>query len=157
LRRQIPHFWGCSITASIRARSGLNTHSKLLKIVTTFTVRTLSPYKDYSSLLRWQADMCSYIATTELCRWRHVVDFEFLTYFVVAGIIWLFVALVELLELWMLLLLFMMILVVCEYLVGHYGHEWAWKCWSAMDMSGHVSASALRACVKVDDYLIHLL
>jgi hypothetical protein len=52
--------------AGIRARLGLNTHSKHLKIATTFTVRTLSPYKDYSSLLRWQANICVYIATTKL-------------------------------------------------------------------------------------------
>jgi hypothetical protein len=26
-----------------------------------------------------------------------------------------------------------------------------------MSMSGHVSAGPLRACVKVDDYLIHFL
>jgi hypothetical protein len=50
--------------------------------------------------------------------------------------------------------LFMKILVVCEYLVGL---EWTQKCWSAMGMSGHVSAGPLRACVKVDDCLIHLL
>jgi hypothetical protein len=60
----------------IRARSGLNTHSKHLKITTTFTVRTISPYKDYSSLLRWQANICVYIATTELHRRRYVVDFD---------------------------------------------------------------------------------
>jgi hypothetical protein len=50
----------------IRARLGLNTHSKHLKITTPFTVRMLSPYKDYSSLLMWQANICVYIATTEL-------------------------------------------------------------------------------------------
>jgi hypothetical protein len=48
--------------------SRLNTHSKYLKIATTFTMMTLSPYKDYSSLLRWQANMYSYIATTKLHR-----------------------------------------------------------------------------------------
>jgi hypothetical protein len=52
-RRRNPHFLGGFVTTSIRIRSGLNAHSKHLKIVTTFTVRTLSPYKDYSSLLRW--------------------------------------------------------------------------------------------------------
>jgi hypothetical protein len=31
------------------------------------------------------------------------------------------------------------------------GHEWACKCSSVMDMSGHVSAGTLRACVKDDD------
>jgi hypothetical protein len=41
---------GGVVTASIRARSGLNIHSKHLKITTKFTVRMLSPYKDYSSL-----------------------------------------------------------------------------------------------------------
>jgi hypothetical protein len=51
--RQTPHFWCGSITADIRARSSLNTLSKHLKIITTFTVMMLSPYKDYSSLLRW--------------------------------------------------------------------------------------------------------
>jgi hypothetical protein len=52
----------------IRARSWLNTHSKHLKITTTFTVMTFSPYKDYSSLLRWKANICVYIATIELHR-----------------------------------------------------------------------------------------
>jgi hypothetical protein len=47
----------------IRARSELNTHSKHLKITTMFTVRTLSPYKDYSSLLRWQV---TYVFILEL-------------------------------------------------------------------------------------------
>jgi hypothetical protein len=59
-----PLIFRYSITADIRVRSGLNTHSKHLKISTMFTVGMLSPYKDYSSLLRWQANMCSYIATT---------------------------------------------------------------------------------------------
>jgi hypothetical protein len=59
-RRRTPHFWASSVTAGIRVRSGLNTHSKHLKISTTFMVRTLSPYKDNSSLLRWQAN-CVYI------------------------------------------------------------------------------------------------
>jgi hypothetical protein len=39
LGRQTPHFWGGSITAGIRAKSRLNTHSKHLKIATTFMVR----------------------------------------------------------------------------------------------------------------------
>jgi hypothetical protein len=38
-----------------------------------FTVMTLSPYKDYSSLLRWHANMCSYTTTMELRRQRYVV------------------------------------------------------------------------------------
>jgi hypothetical protein len=38
-------------------------------------VRTLSPYKDYSSLLRWQANLCVYIETMDLCRQRYVVIF----------------------------------------------------------------------------------
>jgi hypothetical protein len=60
----------------IRARSGLNTHSKHLKIPTTFTVRTKCSYKNYSSLLRWQTNICVYIATTKLHRRRYIVDFE---------------------------------------------------------------------------------
>jgi hypothetical protein len=48
----------------------------------------------------------------------------------------------------------MKILVVCECFVGL---EWARKCYSAMGMSGHVSATPLRACVKVDDCLICFL
>jgi hypothetical protein len=47
-------------------RSGLNAHSKHLKIPTMFTVWTLSPYKNYSSLLRCQANICVHIATKEL-------------------------------------------------------------------------------------------
>jgi hypothetical protein len=50
LGRRTPHFKGGSVIVGIRARSGLNIHSKHLKITTKFTVRTLGPYKDYSSL-----------------------------------------------------------------------------------------------------------
>jgi hypothetical protein len=74
--RRTPNFWGGSVTTSIRARSGLNTNSKNKKITTIFTVRTLSPYKDYCSLLRWQANICVYIATMELHQQRYVMDFE---------------------------------------------------------------------------------
>jgi hypothetical protein len=38
-RRRTPHFWGGSVTAGMRARSGLNTHSKHIKITTMFSVR----------------------------------------------------------------------------------------------------------------------
>jgi hypothetical protein len=41
--RRIPHFRGGSVTAGIRARSGLNTHSKHIKITTTFSVRISQP------------------------------------------------------------------------------------------------------------------
>jgi hypothetical protein len=58
-----------------------------------------SRYENYSSFLRWQANMCSYIATMELYRWRYDVDFECLTYFLFDELILLFVALVELLGL----------------------------------------------------------
>jgi hypothetical protein len=97
--RRTPHFWGGSFTTGIKAISGLNTHSKHLKISTIFTVRMLSPYKDYSSLLWWQANMCSYIASTKVC----CGFWECLPYFLVDEFILLFVALVELLGLWMLL------------------------------------------------------
>jgi hypothetical protein len=63
-------------TASIRARSGLNIHCKHLKIASMFKVMTLSPYKDYSSLLRWQANICVHFVTTELNRRRYVVVFR---------------------------------------------------------------------------------
>jgi hypothetical protein len=60
--------------------------------MTTYTVRTLSPYKDYSSLLRWQANICVHIATTELRQRRYVVVLRVLDlfycwwpYFVVCG------------------------------------------------------------------------
>jgi hypothetical protein len=56
--------------------SELDTHSKHLKITTTFTVRTLSQYKDYSTLLRWHAIICVYIVTMKLHRRRYVVGFE---------------------------------------------------------------------------------
>jgi hypothetical protein len=76
LGRWTPHFWGSSVTTSIRVKSGLNTYSKHLKITTTVTGRTLSPYKDCNSLLRWQANICVYIATTELHQQRYAIDFE---------------------------------------------------------------------------------
>jgi hypothetical protein len=62
------------------------------------------PYKDNNSLIIWQANMCSYIATTELCQRRYVVVLESVsTYFIVHERILLFVALVEILGLQMLL------------------------------------------------------
>jgi hypothetical protein len=57
---------GGSVTVGTKARLGSNAHSKHLKIANTLMVSMLSPYKDYSSLLRWQANICVYIATTEL-------------------------------------------------------------------------------------------
>jgi hypothetical protein len=39
-------------------------------------VTTLSPYKDYSSLLMREANICVYIVTTELHRRRYVVAFR---------------------------------------------------------------------------------
>jgi hypothetical protein len=98
-RRWTPHCYGGSVTAGIRARSGLNTNSKHLKIATTFTVSTLCLYKDYSNLLRWQAN-CVYI----LQQWNCVNDgmlwfLECSSYFLVDDLILLFVALIELLGL----------------------------------------------------------
>jgi hypothetical protein len=78
---------------------GLNTHSKHLKIATTFIVKTLSPYKDYSSLLRWQAD-CVYILQLQNCVSEGILWFlECSSYFIVDDLILLFVALIELLGL----------------------------------------------------------
>jgi hypothetical protein len=95
LRRWTPHLWGGYVTVGNRARSGLNTHSKHLKIATMFTVRTLSPNKDYSSLFRWQDNLCVHIATTELHQRWNVVVLECWSYFVVDGVILLFVSLIE--------------------------------------------------------------
>jgi hypothetical protein len=64
-RRRNPHFCD-SITVGIRARSGLNTHSYHLKIATTIMVMTLSPYKDYSRHLSWQANLCMPL----FCLWK---------------------------------------------------------------------------------------
>jgi hypothetical protein len=41
LRWQNPHFWGGSVTVDIRARLGLNTHSKHLKMATTLMVQNV--------------------------------------------------------------------------------------------------------------------
>jgi hypothetical protein len=71
--RWTPYFWGGSITAGIRARSGLNTHSKHLKKKLRLWWGHL-PY--ISSLLRWKANICVYIATMILHQRRYVVDFE---------------------------------------------------------------------------------
>jgi hypothetical protein len=68
LRWRTPHFWADSITVGIKGRLRLNTHSKHLK-----TATTLSSYKDYSSLLRWQANICLHIATMDLHRQSYVV------------------------------------------------------------------------------------
>jgi hypothetical protein len=81
-------------------------------------VRTLSPYKDYSSLLRWQANLCVYIATTELHQRWYVVDFlECSTYFVV-GDLWLFVAFCRTIRTYVYFLFVYESLVVCAYFVG---------------------------------------
>jgi hypothetical protein len=92
LRWWAHEFQAVSVTAGIRGRLGLNTHSKHLKITTVLMVRMLSSYKDYSSLLRWQDNLCVHIAFTELSRWRYVVIFGVLTlfccwwcYFIVCG------------------------------------------------------------------------
>jgi hypothetical protein len=76
-----PTFQGGSVIVGTRAILGSNTHSKHLQIATTLTVRTRSPYKDYSSLLRWRANICVHIATTELHPQRYVVGFRVLTLF----------------------------------------------------------------------------
>jgi hypothetical protein len=51
--RQTPYFLGCSVTVGTIAILGLDTHSKHLEIAAMLTARMLSPYKDYSSFLRW--------------------------------------------------------------------------------------------------------
>jgi hypothetical protein len=63
-------------------------------------------------------------------------------YFIVDGIILLFVALIELLGLQILSFVIYEILVVCELLVGL---DWARKCWSMMGMIGHASVGPLGA------------
>jgi hypothetical protein len=125
LRQWTPHFWGGSVIVGIRARSGLN---------------TLRPYKDYSSLIRWQDNMCSYIATTELWWQRYVVVFGecfnlfycWWTYFVVCGfsrdikdVNASFIVYQDFSCLW----------VACRRWVGMkvlvcYRHEWRSECWS---------------------------
>jgi hypothetical protein len=114
LRQRTPHLWGGSIIVSIRARLELNTHSKHLKITTTLTVRTLNPYKDYSSLLRWQGNLCVHIATTELCQWRYVVIFGVLTLFCCWWHYFLFVAFSRTIRVVYAFVVDDIILVVCE-------------------------------------------
>jgi hypothetical protein len=120
-------------------------------------VRTLSPYKDYSSLLRWQANMCVHIATTELHQHRYVVVFGVFilfyclwSYFWTPHLIWLFVTLVELLGLVDAFFLVYKDFGVCAYLVRH---------WSGYERTGPLRAwvatkvvDSLRACVNVADY-----
>jgi hypothetical protein len=79
--------------------SGLNTQSKHLKNATMFMVMTLSPNKDYSSLLRWQAN-CVYILQLWNCVSEGMLWFlECSSYYLVDDLIFLFVALIELLGL----------------------------------------------------------
>jgi hypothetical protein len=62
-----------------------------------FTVRMPSPYKEYSSLLRWQAN-CVYILQLRNCINEGMLWFlECSSYFLVDDLILLFVALIELL------------------------------------------------------------
>jgi hypothetical protein len=76
LRRESPD-WSCSIGA----RLGSNTHSKHLKITTTLSVRTLSPYKDYSSLFRWQANLCVPLCNYGIASMNVCCDFGVLALF----------------------------------------------------------------------------
>jgi hypothetical protein len=141
-----PHFWGGNVTAGIRARLRLNTHSKHPKLTTMFTVRTISPYKNYSSLLRWQVNMCSYIATTELWLWRYVLVFgEYFilfccwwTYFVICS----FSRTIGTANASLLFMRFGCLWLacrtwVCMKVMVHDGHDWTQKCWSTRGMSGH--------------------
>jgi hypothetical protein len=92
----------------------------------------LSPYKDYNSLLKWQANlffsfMQLRIYADKGIRWFLVCW----PYFIIDGIILLFVALIELLELCMLLLLvalFCFLWVACRTWRRHEsaGSLWAW-------------------------------
>jgi hypothetical protein len=142
--RRAPYFWGGSITASIRARSGLNTHSKHLKITTTFMLRTLSPYMDYSSLLRWQAN-CVYILQLQNCVNEGMLWFlECSSYFLVDDLILLFVDLIELLGLTY--AFFSIYEIICLFVLScrtlmwnvHVGDEvkCPWWGWSEMPMLG---------------------
>jgi hypothetical protein len=65
---------------------------KHLKITTTLCWwGSLSPYKEYNSLLRWQANLFG-IASMKVCS-----DLDVLVFFLVYEIIWMFLVLVELL------------------------------------------------------------
>jgi hypothetical protein len=141
-RRRTPHFWGGSVIAGIRARSGLITHSKDLKITTSIMVRTLIPYKDYSSLLRWQANICVHIATTELHQRRYVVVFRVFVffscwwpYFIVCG----FSRTIRIVN-----VLFYCLWGFLFFVSSLLDLQWVRRYWSARGMSGHESAGSLK-------------
>jgi hypothetical protein len=143
LRRWTPHFWAGSITAGIRARSGLNTHSKNLKIITTFTVRMLSSYKYYSNLIRCKLT-CVIILQQQNCAdecmlWILRVFILFCwwwTYFIVCG----FCRNIRVVNVSFIFYEdFSCLWVACRTwvytnLLVHYGHEWARECGSSKDM-----------------------
>jgi hypothetical protein len=135
--RWTPHFWGGSITTGIRARSGLNTYSKHLKITTTLCRwGSLSLYKDYSSLLRWQANIFIHIPLRN-CINEGMQWFGVLVFFLVYEIILLVMVLVELLGLvyasfclWK----FGCLCLVCWTLSGYESTNGPWWGWFGMQV-----------------------
>jgi hypothetical protein len=59
----------------------------------------VSPYKDYSSVFRWQANLCVPLCNYRFASMKVWCDFGVLAFFLVYEIIWLFVAFIELLGL----------------------------------------------------------
>jgi hypothetical protein len=103
-----------------------------------------SPYMDYSSLLRWQANLIISICIYEFVVAKVCGDFWSVDLILLLmTLFWLFVALVELLVLWISYFVvyedFGCLWVACRAWVGTkvlvcYGHEWTHECWSLTGM-----------------------
>jgi hypothetical protein len=59
----------------------------------------VSPYKDHSSVFRWQANLCVPLCNYGIASMKICCDFGVLVFFLVYEIIFLFVPFVELLDL----------------------------------------------------------
>jgi hypothetical protein len=64
-----------SKTVGYYSKIGVNHTRKHLKIATTFLWGTLSPYKDYSSLFRWQANLCVLLCNYGIASMKVCCDF----------------------------------------------------------------------------------
>jgi hypothetical protein len=88
------------VLSQLVIRAILRQHTKYLKITTTLCRwGSLNPYKDYSSLLRWQANIFAHMPLQNCINEGMSWFLECSTYFVIDDFILLFVAFVELLGL----------------------------------------------------------
>jgi hypothetical protein len=83
----------------------------------------VSPYKDYSSVFRWQANLCVPLWNYGFASMKVWCDFGVLAFFLVYEIIWLFAAFIELLGLvdafFVVYVIISLLVVSCKTLSGY--------------------------------------